>query len=340
MIDFARFIELVKGGLLSPKSTWEGYWKGQPGWLATAKDLTIPLYVVGFVLAAVLGALFGSMAYLVMSGGGGIGGFLKFVVVSLVQGAIGFLVGSFILKLLSGVFGGKDDINGAFAALSFAAIAAVSGQVLSMIPGIGLLLMFAMSIYGLVLLYQNIPVFLEVPQAKRVLHFISFILSMFVLGIVLSALFVGSAGMPQVGAYDGARPDRLAAAQQDRTQAPVQITREQLLAYIDVTRKIGQRTTQHYSNASNLATAFPSKGHMSDKAYDTASVLNDTEQLRDIERQVLLAEGWEPDDYTALRIRISQELVRLNSKTGEASPAVQDLYQELLAANAPQLRRY
>jgi len=114
-------------------------------------------------------------------------GFFQGLVMHLVMAALGVALVSFVLSFLAEVFGGKPNFSRAFAAMSLAFIPAfVAGIVGALIPWIGFLVSLAGSILSLVFLYRIIPLALDVPDGKRVVHFVVSLVAMFVINMILS----------------------------------------------------------------------------------------------------------------------------------------------------------
>lgn len=188
MFDINKTIELIRGGLLEPKETWQSYLAENRGWQDTATLLTLPLIIVSFVLSGVLSWIFGS--YYMFTVGTGFGPWL----LSVIMAVVAIAAGSFIFSYLAGVFNGRHDFNKGLAAVTLTAIPGYVGGVLGTIPYIGWIISLALAIVSLVFLYQIIPSYLEVPQDKRVLHYVASLVATFIVMLILSAI-LGAAGM-------------------------------------------------------------------------------------------------------------------------------------------------
>lgn len=183
MPDFSKTIQYLKGALLDPRTTWEQYNNENPDWKTTAKQLTIPLVVASVVLTYIFSLIFSPwQPYGVMSTS------FRFLIVSLVFTLIGYFVFSWLMAYLSGYFNGLNSLDKSLASITLAAVPAAVGSILGTLPFIGPILSIALSIYSLVLLYRNIPVFMQVPQESRVKHFTSTIVLAFIAAFVLSMI--------------------------------------------------------------------------------------------------------------------------------------------------------
>jgi len=176
-------LSLIKGGLINPKETWQSYLEGNYSWKDTAISLTLPLIVVSTILMALFNWLFAS--YSMFGVYMGVGATIKQIIASLIS----ISVASFIFAILAKVFGGNNDFNRAFNALSLTAIPGSIGGILGSLPMVGVFIALIFGILSIVYLYKIIPLYLEVPQSKRVLHFIvSVVVTIVVMFIIGSAL--------------------------------------------------------------------------------------------------------------------------------------------------------
>lgn len=248
MLDYKKTIELIQGGLLEPKSTWQSYLSENRGWQDTAVLLTLPLIIASFVLAGLLSWVFGS--FYMFNLGMGVGAW----VLSLVMAAVGLAAAAFIFSYLAGVFKGRHDFNKGLAAMSLAVIPGYVGNVLGTIPFIGWLIALALGIVSLVFLYQIIPSYLEVPEEKRVLHYVVSLVATIVVMLVLS-MILGAGGMGamhrdlsmsdqhsgQAGVFGGIQryAQMMEQAEQDRYDPPSdgKISEGQMDGFMSVMRK-------------------------------------------------------------------------------------------------------
>ena len=183
MFDINKTLTLVKGGLFEPRETWKAYLQEEKNWQETAMSLTLPLVLVSAIITSILAWIFSSYHLIPMPHS--VGDTLIRIIMSLVGlGAVGF-----IFSYFASMFGGKHDFNKGFAALSLTAIPGLLGSMLGTLPFVGMLLSLGLGILGLVYLYKIIPTYLEVPQAKRVIHFAVSLLVSFVLMAGLGMVF-------------------------------------------------------------------------------------------------------------------------------------------------------
>jgi len=190
MIDINKTLTLVKSGLFEPRETWKNYLQEERTWEETAMLLTLPLIILSTVTSAVLSYFFSS--YSILGAQTGFGS----IILGLIMAIIGITVASFVFSYLAGVFGGKYNFNKGFAALSLAAIPSYIGSILGSLPFVGVLLSLVLAIVGIIFLYKIIPSYLDVPQDKRVLHFIASLFVTFIpMMLIASILGMGNSPM-------------------------------------------------------------------------------------------------------------------------------------------------
>lgn len=251
MFDLTRTLELVKGALFDAETTWRAYLPEAGDWKKTAFLLTGPLIVASTVIAYLLGltssdaSIFGQFRPTITSS-----------VFNIIAGAIAAGVIAFIVSSLAGVFGGKNSFALGLAAITLAFVPGYVGQALAWLPWIGGPLALGLAIYGLVLLWRIIPIYLEVPQSKRAGHYIlsliASIVVMAIIGNVAGPIVYGSSpgttmgGMSQTespgsrtgGMFGGAirQAELMAAAEEDRYSPPSdgEVTDRQVQEFIRV----------------------------------------------------------------------------------------------------------
>ena len=194
MIDLNRTLRLIKGGIFDPENTWRDYLPEAENWQTTAFLLTGPLILIAAVVAYLLGFLGSDMSMF--------GRFRPTVVstiMTIVSSAIVAVVVAWVVSALAGAFGGKSGFGLGLAATTFAFIPGYIGQALVWLPWVGGLLAFGLFIYGLVLLWKAVPVFLAVPDGKRTGHYILALVASIAAVLILS-LTIGRFAGPGVTA--------------------------------------------------------------------------------------------------------------------------------------------
>ncbi|CAN5215380.1 hypothetical protein BH24PSE2_BH24PSE2_02670 [soil metagenome] len=181
-MDFNRTLALIRGMLFEPRVTSEGYAAENRDWQYTAITLTLPL-IVASAIAAWLVRLIFSGFYLLS--GGGIPGLILGIILGLA--AIALL--GFVLAALAGAFKGANVFSKAFACASLAMVPMYVAQVFGAVPLIGPLILIVAVIWSLVLLYRMIPLYLAVPDDKRLAHFIVSVIALLLIYAVLTTLW-------------------------------------------------------------------------------------------------------------------------------------------------------
>ena len=183
MIDPTRTLELIKGALFDPDRTWANYKSEASDWQKTAFLLTGPL-IIGCQLLSYLMSLVFSSAWFPTPG-------LGSVLITIVAQAAAAVAIAFVVALLAGLFRGKNSFPLALAATSLAFVPGYLGAALLYLPWLGFLLSVALGIYGLVLLWRILPLYLDIPADTRVGHYIlslvGCVVTMVILGSMLGA---------------------------------------------------------------------------------------------------------------------------------------------------------
>jgi len=180
VLNPARTIELIKGALFNAEATWKNYLPEADNWQKTAFLLTGPLIIISAVLGYLIGFIGADSSML------GIRPTLVYTLVSMVTAAIAAGVVAFIVSALAGMFGGKASFAHGLAATSLAFVPGYLGQALSWLPWIGSLVALALFIYALVLLWRIIPLYLDVPDGKRTIHYVVTLIATIVTMVIIS----------------------------------------------------------------------------------------------------------------------------------------------------------
>jgi hypothetical protein len=200
--DMSKTFSLVRGGLLDAEVTGQSYLDGNPTWQQTAMLLTGPLLIANVILSLIFARLVGGY-----SAFGHQSGWFASLFLGLVMGALAVTIAAFVFSFLAGIFKGTPNFSRAFAIVSLAAIPAwVVGAVGALIPFVGFFIALAGGILSLVYLYRLVPIGLNVPQEKRVLHFVASLLLVFLVNLVIGGLLgIGSGGRDYVASGEDGR---------------------------------------------------------------------------------------------------------------------------------------
>jgi hypothetical protein len=182
VLDLNRTVQLIKGALFDAEATWHSYLPEAGNWQKTAFLLTGPLIVLSAVLAYLIGFLGADASAF------GFRPTIASTLLSIVAGAVAAVVVALIVSVLAGLFGGKGNFAHGLAATSLAFVPGYLGQALGWLPWIGWLVALGFFVYALVLFWRIIPIYLEVPDSKRVGHFILSLLATIVVMFLISML--------------------------------------------------------------------------------------------------------------------------------------------------------
>jgi len=346
--DIMKTVNLIKGGLLDPQNTWKRYLDENPGWQDTAIQLTGPLIIANILLSLIFSRMVGGYASF------GYGqNFLAAIVSGLVFAAIGFAVVVGVIYFLAGVFKGKSNFSKAFAAASLAAIPAwVAGIFGAIIPWVGWLIALAGAILTLVYLYRIIPLALEVPEDKRVVHFVVSLVCILVINMIIGTVLGVGAMSRGVTAGDLSRADNdapvfgsgmlgemerqgrlIEAAQSDRFDPPsdVKLNDDQVEEYADVARKTRELQGEYAEDMQKLNAELEAKEKAGTlKPSDLAKAyggMGTALGANNAEMEIVKTAGgnW------AEHVWVKEQLRTAKSQRGEGSEAIEhnyELYEE------------
>jgi hypothetical protein len=188
MFDPNKTMSLIKGGLLDTDATWKSYHAEDKSWKDTFIGLTGPVILVSVILSVIFTWIFSRFSLFGSQGG------IGFLFLSLIAALISIFIASFIFSYFASFFKGEHNFNKGFAVISLAAIPAYIGNALGGLPYIGWLISIGLGIVSLVFLYQAIPLYLKIPEDKRVVHFVVSLIVTLIAVLIINLLF-------GVGAY-------------------------------------------------------------------------------------------------------------------------------------------
>lgn len=271
MIDLKRTLSLMSGGMFDPEQTWRNYLPDAENWQKTVFLLTGPLIIFAAVAAYILGflgsdvSLFGRFRPTIVS-----------TILTIVTSAIAATVVAFIVSALAGAFGGKKSFALGLAATTFAFIPGYLGQAVTWLPWIGGLLALGLFVYALVLLWKIIPIYLAVPDGKRVGHYIlslvATIAAMFIISMTIGRLLYPSMDGPSfdrmsdrptadapagAGIYSGLarQAELMEAAEEDRYEPPAdgRLSEKQVREFVRVMQRTEELQQEKMARLNELA---------------------------------------------------------------------------------------
>jgi hypothetical protein len=181
-----NLIERAKNILLTPKTEWDVIAGETAAPMSLVTGYVLPLAalaaIAGFIGSAVIGTPlpFGGTFRMPMTWA------LAMLVYHLVMSVVACFVLGFIIDLLAPTFGGTKNYNGAFAVAVYAYTAGWIGQMFHVIPYLGWVLGFIISLYGIYLLYLGLPKVMKSPQDKAVGYTALVIVVAIVVGFVIA----------------------------------------------------------------------------------------------------------------------------------------------------------
>ncbi len=286
MFDLSRTIKLVTGALMAAEATWKGYLPEAGDWKKTAFLLTGPLIVAAAIVSYLLGLIFAESAMFPQ-----LQPTLLSTIGTIIFGAIGAGVVAFIFSAFAGVFGGKSSFGLGLGATTLAFVPGYVGQALSWLPWIGGLLSLGLGVFAMVQLWKIIPIYLEVPNGKRAIHYIvSFVatmVAMLVIGSIISPIIYGpdaaspfgqvsrtdTSEQPSGGMFGDVnrRAAIMAKAQEDTYTPPSdgRLTDSQVRTYASFMQEVAEKQAESMKRLEQLAEKADEDDQLSAKDFGT-----------------------------------------------------------------------
>lgn len=183
MFELEKTVKYIKGAIKEPEPTWDEYISENYDWKTTAVLITLPLVIVSMLVNFLITKFFfGSelMGEIYSS---------ELLLKAIVFAVAGYLILAYIVAFFSSKFGGEEDYDKSFAAVSLCAAPAALGSAISSIPVLGWIISIVLSVYTLILFYRSMPVFLKVPENKRIIHFIVSIICWLIAAGIIGSVF-------------------------------------------------------------------------------------------------------------------------------------------------------
>ncbi len=337
MFDINATLKWVTAVLTDPNAAAASYREASASWQQSALQLTVPLYVAAFVVAAVLALI---------TGGSLLMGSLSFnVLIFSILWSIGWtFVIAFIFDFLSGTFGGKRNFDAAYGTVALAIVPAAAGAAIAPLPWLGWLISLAASIYSLVLAYRFLPVFLEIPETARVKHFVVSIIAALVINILVISVFgsvfapsmmnqgtMGTSSSPSpvsTGVFGGLerQADFAEAAANDTYQPPVdgELTRAQVGNYVATLEKTRELKDRLSKSLEGMEDKEPS-------LTDVFSGVGDAIRLSTAEMEVVKTAGgnWAEHQWVKAQLETARIQKDLNETTAHNYGLFQEFQSEI-----------
>lgn len=181
-----NIIDRAKNIITQPKTEWETIRAEDVSAKDTIISYALPLILVG-ALATVIGI--GIVGYSIPF----VGQIRSFSwgihngLVQLIGGIAGIFISGYVIDMLAPNFQSEKNLNKSIRLVVFAYTPAWVCGVFNVIPALALLGLIG-AIYGLVLLYQGMPVMKNTPESQRVSYFVVSLIAIIVVSIVVSLI--------------------------------------------------------------------------------------------------------------------------------------------------------
>lgn len=354
MLDPQRTLNLISAGLFDPDKTWADYLPEANDWQKTAFLLTGPLIVIAALGAYIFGLLGSDVSMF--------GRFRPTIVSTLgaiISSGIAAVVVAFVVSALAGAFGGKNNFALGLAATTFAFVPGYLAQAVVWLPWVGGILAIGLYIYGLVLLWKIIPVYLAVPDGKRVGHYIlslvATIVAMIILTMTVGKLLYPSVGGPSFGGSSFNAPsadsavggglyaglarqaELMSAAEEDRYDPPSngRVSKKQVLEFIRVMARAGELEQEKLARLKELGKkaerdeeiSFRDLGSMMSGVTDAAGL-----QTSEIEVVKSAGGNWAEHQWVRESLRTARVQKDINDAVKHNYELYQDFEEELSVA--------
>jgi Yip1 domain len=207
VVDFSKLFARVKNILITPKAEWPV--------IAAEPDTVLGLYKNYIAILAAIPAVIVFVRYSVLGitvpivGGTyrlGVGaGIAQMIVTYIVSLGVTYLM-MLVIDALAPSFGGQKNQVQALKSIAYAYTASWVASVLTLIGGLGFLIILLAGIYGIYLLYLGLPHTMKCPQDKAGGYAAVTIILAILLSIVLGFVLASVTGLNAVmgGAFSGA----------------------------------------------------------------------------------------------------------------------------------------
>ena len=185
-----NLIERVKAILLTPKTEWQVI----DNEVATPPSM-LTSYVLPMVLVSLVGTLIQYFALTTVQGS--ITFLLATLIISFLASVLGFYISTYVIDTLAPSFGSEKNLGKSAQLVGYSGTPGYIAGLLSFIPVIGPLLIFAAWIYGIYLMYLGMGPLKKTQEDKKVVYLILsyvviiavYFILMAVLGMVVLSIF-------------------------------------------------------------------------------------------------------------------------------------------------------
>ena len=185
-----NLIERVKAILLTPKTEWQVI-DNEP---ATPPSI-LTSYVLPLVIVSLVGTLIRYFVFTTISAG--ITYLIATLIIAFLAAILGYYIATYVIDTLAPSFGSEKNLGKSAQLVAYSGTPGYIAGLLSFLPVIGPLLVFAAWIYGIYLMYLGIGPLKKTPEDKKVVYLILsyvviiavYFILMAVLGMVIFSMF-------------------------------------------------------------------------------------------------------------------------------------------------------
>ncbi len=185
-MSMQTMISILQRALLDSEMFWKEETQKETDVKSFIQAFVLPVVVLTAVVSGLLTMLFGYRIPMLGVIRPGLSDMLIQMVGMVVLYILSLLILGWVAAYLAKLFGGKEDFSQAVKMIFRISVPSLLGQILGTLPYVGWIIALGLGLYSLVLLYRAIPVFLNVSLENRVKHFILFMISAFVVSVVLN----------------------------------------------------------------------------------------------------------------------------------------------------------
>lgn len=190
MVDVAVLVSRVRGVITNPKETLAEHMRPVPPWSVVTREHVLPLLVVSGLIASLIFLAFAPIGQTPGMPAPDLMEVLRGFVLRIVINLIALVVVTVVIGVMAILFDGQPRFNGAFTLVALAMTPLYLTEAVAFLPLIGPILFVAGLVYSLMILYQGVPMALQVPDNKRVFHFVLTMATTVVLMVVITAALV------------------------------------------------------------------------------------------------------------------------------------------------------
>jgi hypothetical protein len=191
-MDFNAIFTRIKNIIVKPADEWEVI-KGEP----SDKNTILKNYALPLIILVAIAEFLGGLIF--TRYGLSIGYVVAQAIVSFIVVFLGIYISAIVINELASSFGSKKDTNAAFKLVIYSFTPVFIAQtVANLIPPLSFVVIFGL--YSIYLIWLGLGSLMETPEDKKVIYvvvsaiiiFAVYVLLMFILGAILTAIFITS----------------------------------------------------------------------------------------------------------------------------------------------------